>query len=1409
MRWASAARWGWFFHLYLRGPVSCNPHNAPQAQLANPDSIAAAPDGSLYINSSDPSRVRKVDPSGIITTVAGGGTYYQSNCPQQTDQLGDGCPATQGDLRYNQSVAVGPDGSLYIVDSYHQRIRKVDLNGIISTVAGSGAVVNFCGDVQTTCVPGGFSGDGGPATQAQLNYPHDVAVGRDGSIYIDDTGNNRIRRVGPEGIITTLAGTGTDGFTPDGQPAMGSAINVDHGGSIAVGPDGSLYIWEIGNNVIRKVTPDGLLHTVAGNGNSLPIPPDGAPATSGGFDNPGGSRIAMGPDGTLYFSAFSYYRGCTVRQVTPDGIERAVAGSGCGFGGDTGPATQAQLQGPNGLAVAPDGSIYVADRQNVRVRRLTLPSPGFSIGDILIPSQDGSQVYRFNAGGRHLSTLNALTGAIVYQFGYDAAGRLSSITDGDGNVTTIDRDAGGNPLDIKGPYGQVTTLALDANGNLASVTDPADKATTFSYGPGALLTGAQGPVNDLYSFSYGDQGRLVKASDPAGGSITLLGTDTPTGRSVTATTGEGHSTTYLSSLLPSGVRRETVLYPDGAQTQEDSATNGTITTTAASGTVTTVTQGPDPRFGMQAPIHTAITVKTPGGLQSSTTASRTVSLTDPGNVLSLTNQTSSLTVNGKTLTSSYDAASRTYTTTTAMGKKYTTQVDAQQRPVLVQVPGLAPVSYTYDSHGRPATTTQGTGSTARTSTFGYGSDGYVASVTDASGRTVAITRDAVGRTLTSTLPGNRTITHTYDATGNLSTLTTPANQTHSFASTLTGQASSYTAPGSPSVSYNYNLDRQMKDAVRADGTHETFAYDSAGRIQTVTIPTGQISSTYDSTTGNLKSIGAPGGIGLAFSYDGVLGTGETWSGPVTGSVTDTFNNDFRLSGQSVAGGAAIPYTYDGDGQLASAGDLTITRDSQNGIATGSTLGAVATTEGYTPFGETGAYHASTSGTTLLDQQYTRDAVGRVLQTVESIGGSTDTYSYGYDTAQRLASVKKNGTTIASYSYDANGNRLTATDSAGSFTGAYDSQDRLIKYGNTSYTYNPNGERTQRTNGTATTTYSYDALGNLTGVTKPDGTAITYLVDGRNRRIGKQVNGTLVQGFLYGDGLKPVAELDGSNALVSRFVYTGGGTPAYLIKGGVEYRIITDQTGSVRLVVNSQTGAVVQRLDYDAFGRVLQDTNPGFQPFGFAGGLYDRDTGVAHFGAREYDPEVGRWLSKDPQHFAGGDTNLYGYVRNDPLNLNDPSGEGPHDGLLGFKRRVDDAYLDAYNSNAPDSVVQAAQDRSNQAMAVTIVTAEALVNTGTVVVTAIDILGPRPNFDAAAEHKVEDTALVAGSEAVIAHSDTEASILLREFEELEILEPIPMMVLHAHVHHIAHGGEGGGASGGEGGSAGPVDSGGQE
>ena len=323
---------------------------------------------------------------------------------------------------------------------------------------------------------------------------------------------------------------------------------------------------------------------------------------------------------------------------------------------------------------------------------------------------------------------------------------------------------------------------------------------------------------------------------------------------------------------------------------------------------------------------------------------------------------------------------------------------------------------------------------------------------------------------------------------------------------------------------------------------------------------------------------------------------------------------------------------------------------QNGLLTSTPLGNLTTQRTHNKT-------TTLNGSTRYRTEYSRDKLGRITQKVVTLDGITTTLDYRYDTAGRLVEVKQDGTVVEAYTYDSNSNRLTAETENGSVSGSYDNQDRLVQYGTTTYDYTANGELRQKENNGAVTQYQYEVLGNLRSVQLPDGRQIEYVIDGRNRRLGKKVLGVLTQGFLYQDSLNPIAELDGEGHVVSRFVYgSKANVPDYMVKDGQTYRIISEHLGSHRLVVDISDGTIAQLLSYDAFGNVVFDSNPGFQPFGFAGGIYDLDTKLTRFGARDYDAQTGRWTAKDPIGFAAGDMNLYGYVVNDPVNLIDPIGE---------------------------------------------------------------------------------------------------------------------------------------------------------
>jgi RHS repeat-associated protein len=362
----------------------------------------------------------------------------------------------------------------------------------------------------------------------------------------------------------------------------------------------------------------------------------------------------------------------------------------------------------------------------------------------------------------------------------------------------------------------------------------------------------------------------------------------------------------------------------------------------------------------------------------------------------------------------------------------------------------------------------------------------------------------------------------------------------------------------------------------------------------------------------------------------------------------------------VNGTDPVTYTYGSSGFLSKAGDLSLTYGSQSGLLSGTTLGSVTTAQTYSAYGDLATYGAKIGTASVYDASYTHDLLGRITKRVETRNGVATTYDYGYDAADRLATVTKDGAVVESYSYDANGNRITADVNGTVSQGYYDLQDRLTKYGNTTYSYTPSGDLASKTDASGTATYSYDFYGNLTNVVLPDGTSIEYVIDGQNRRVGKKIDGVLTQGWLYQDQLNPIAELDGSGAVIARFVYGDkGNIPSYVVKNGVTYRIVADHLGSPRVVIDTSSNTVVQTYTHDAFGNETTFADPNglgrIIPFGFAGGIYDEQTGLTRFGARDYDPTIGRWTSKDPILFDGGDTNLYGYVLGDPVNWVDWGG----------------------------------------------------------------------------------------------------------------------------------------------------------
>lgn len=1200
-----------------------------EAKLITPHPVLYGSDRSVYFSDGVP-MVRRVRPDGILETIAGTGDYGYT---------GDGGPATDatfGTGLNSVQLVEGEDKEFYIADIGNCVIRKINKNGIISTIAGTG-----------TCGPGG---EDGSALQTRLGTMFFLTY-HEGSLFTIETDTYRIREITAGGLVRTVLGTGQPGLSPDGTPAIQADINYPTG--IAFSPNGELIFSEVENHRIRKIDKFGNIQTILGTGTGGNSP-DGTPVAEAEILWPVDVRART--DGSVYYRSAGRDQ---IRYLSANGTLQTLVGTDqIGVSPDGELALHATLSGVRQFDFSPEGDIYVVEQNNNRIIKITdaLNLKPDENGLYTIPSSSGDEVYVFDRKGLHKQTLYGKTGSIKYNFIHDVKNQLIQIVDGDNNITHLNRNSDGQVTDIVSPYGQTTTLAYN-NKLLSSLELPSGAEYGMAYSPKGLLTEFVKPNGAQSTFQYDTLGRLVRDTNAAGGFTHLSAVSYPDFRTaVIDTSAEGVRNT--------SAQRRTENYSVVANQSSYGGTESIYS--YADGRIKTVvgnsfyekesSQLSNPRLGSPALEPSASRYSSLDGFRnrietSEVTYNRLISTFD----FKLT-QTNLL--NGALRSiATYDSADRTLRKTSAENRTTISTIDANEKITTSKVGSLLPTTYSYDNRGRLENMTQGT----RVTQFSYGNNGLVSSMTDQLGRQTSYEYDENLRKTKDILPGGREINYDYDANGNLIKVTPPGKPTHSITFDIVDLMRSYLPAGLSgsqyATTYEYNLDNKVTSIQKPGRAPMTYSYSpSSGALQSLSTSEGAYNYTF-TLDRQPKTASSPDNLMTNYNYFMGLDAGQdTYTGStLLGRYYLSFDNSVRATAFVVnINNNPQSYTmaYDQDELLTTIGNMHLSYD-ENSLISNIQLGGIDSTISYNSFGEPLSETTLSGSTPLSNQIYSRDALGRITQKIDD----GNTFDYTYDSAGRLYTVTKNNAEIGRYTYDLNGNRTQAIINGQTLQGTFDVQDRLLTYGTKSYTYSDAGDLTSITDSADNSErrFSYNSMGALRFASVP-GKNIQYLNGADNSRVRKYVNGQLTNTYLYQSQLQVVAELDNSGNLLSTFIYgSKANSPDYMVKGGVNYRLLHDQLGSIRKVIHAGTGQVVQEMTYDEFGKVLSDTNPGFQPFGFAGGLYDRDTGFVKFGARDYDPETGRWTSRDPILFAGGDSNLYAYVGNDPVNAIDPSG----------------------------------------------------------------------------------------------------------------------------------------------------------
>ncbi|MBI3377424.1 MAG: RHS repeat protein [Nitrospirae bacterium] len=937
---------------------------------------------------------------------------------------------------------------------------------------------------------------------------------------------------------------------------------------------------------------------------------------------------------------------------------------------------------------------------------LLFSNPDGSIG---LKQGDGNVIYfrltngiyypEANSGDTSYITVNSdntftrtLKNNTTYNF--RATGKLTSIKDRNNNTTTLTY-TGDNLTTITDPSGRATYLTYDSTNKITGITEPSNNSYSLTYSNNMLtqISTASSQLGTLnWAYTYDTNNQLLTKTDPMG-YVTTYAYDA-NNKVVSSTDPEGKTKSITYDTV---TNTATATEKDGGiwTYKYDSLLNVTTQKTDPLGNTTTYTYDSNRNLITETDPLGSTTIYT-----YDTSGNRTSATNALGNTTAYTyntfGQITSITDSqNKVTTYTYDAKGNLLTTTDASGAVTQYQYDSKGNLIQLITPNSQLTTLTYDQYNNPITITDPTGAVT---TFTYDISGNLLTLTDAQGHITRLEYNSLNKPIKVTDPLNNITTNTYDKNGNKISVTDANGNTTNYGYNYRGQVTKATDALSAITTFAYGSTGcsscggggdKLTTVTDAKANTTTFQYDLAGRLIKETGPLGNITAYAYDPNGNLKTKTDANANTITYSYDAVnrltqklypdgnmaayqynANSSLTYAGNQYIAYNFTYDANKRIISSIDSAGKTLQYTYDANSNRTSMTDPTggITSYAYNALNlvasitnpsgkqfgfTYDSLGrrtklrhpnVVQTTYTYDSNSRlTSLITFNSKLSTLNSFTYTHDNVGNRTTMTESAG----THNYAYDVIYQLTQATHPKPPSEQFTYDPVGNRANTT---------VDTANRLLEDAAYLYTYDANGNlirKVRKTNG-ETTTFSYDFENRLIQLLTPNSQLITYTYDPFGRRLEKNVNGT-IKSYLY-DNEDILAEYDGSGVLTTKYTHGPGiDEPLAMERAGQSYYYHADGLGSIKTITDS-TGKVVQKYEYNSFGRITYQLSQTFiQPYTFTGREFDPETGLYYYRGRYYYPSRGRFISKDPIGFGGGDVNLYRYVGNNPVNFVDPEG----------------------------------------------------------------------------------------------------------------------------------------------------------